>query len=345
MAETISIAFERKQDGPWASIIKHIPSGAAVAIESLARELAAAKELAEIAELMRSILELDDIQRVTPDSLADTLINRSGGIAVGIPDNQSKDNPLGGLLGGIPSSSHQTDRHRYKPNLTIGIGGLASQGNSTPTNIGHPTGGAHGTISHGEDGSTVVTRTEKYSSGTVITSSVTYDKNGNTTRVDSMVRNPDGSTDSSGVVQTEGGGWIEYEVGTDKEGNVTSDEMHEFDVNGDPVKDNDLAGQPGADAGSDSDLVDYLQGWHRSVYGPKQFVIKLPVYVNPGSPESADSNRSGPRLKPEGLNVNPDPNNAFGGGNLSREMARRLQQELRDKAAGGFGPGPKPPKE
>jgi hypothetical protein len=296
---------------------------------------------------MRSIMEMGDVNAITTESLTDSLTDRAGGgLRVGVPadQNQPQDDSQDAL--GLPQMNTGSQRHKYRPNLSIGTGGLASQsgGSSGPANIGRPTGGAHGTISRGEDGTVVVTRTEKYSSGTTITSSVTYDRNGNTTRTDGLVTNPDGSTSSSGVVQTEDGSWVEYEVETDKEGNVTSDEMREYDRNGDPVKDNDLAGQPGIDGESDSDVAEFLRSWHRSVYGPEHFEIKIPAHFNPGTPENDNSLESGPRLRHEGIATNPDPTKAAGG-QMSREMAQRMQQELKDKAAGGFGPGPKPPKE
>lgn len=335
-----TVSFERVEEGRWEQIAKRVVPGAALAAESVARELAAAKELAQVAELMRSLLEIGNLNAVTTESLRDSLTNRGGGgFRVGVPPgNEETTQP--GPLDGLPRSTSKTERHRYRPNLSIGRGGFASQGG--PTNIGQPT-GAHGTISRGDDGTTVVTRTEKYSSGTTITTSVTYDSAGNTTRTDSRVADPDGSTHDSGVVQTDSGGWVEYEIETDKEGNVVRNEGQEFDVNGDPVKDPDLAGQPGVDQGSESDLVDYLQSWHRSVYGPKYFEIRIPAHFNPGTPENADSDVKGPRLRHEGIAVNPDPTNVSGQDGLSRERLKHMQDELRKKAGGGFGPGPKPP--
>lgn len=319
------IHYKQIAYGAWKDIASQADKGAVAALAGIASELAAAKTLAEINDIVRSLADIGSLDKMTDASIRDSLTSiRSGGRRMVVPGR-----------GG-------SGQVRYKPDLSLGRGGLASQ-DSGPVNLGRST-GASGTISRGSDGSVVITRTEKFESGTSVTTVVTYE-GGKVTRTDWHIENPDGSTSAGGTVNQDDGGTLEYEINTDADGNVTSENYEHRDSQGNPVKDNDLAGQPGEGQEADSDLARYFRAWHTAVYGPDVIEFNVPVLVNPGTPENADAAHSpSATINPgKGIVINPDPNNPDSpGSGMSAEMASRMQERLKDGGTPGPNPGPQP---
>jgi hypothetical protein len=336
------VHFTEVARGSWEDVSGGAHPAVITALERIAPELAAMRELKEVHGLLRSLAGLDGLDAITASSLRDSLTGRSGGLRVG---GRGESGQLEGPLGKIPGRSGGGGGHvRYRPDTNLRTGGLARQGGG-PTNIGPQVGGAYGTISRGSDGTTVVTRTEKYESGTTITTVVTYG-GGKVTRTDWWISDPDGSSSSGGTVNQDDGSQVEYEIDTDANGDVTSERYETRDVDGNPVKADDLAGQPGADGeGHDSDLARHFRAWHAAVYGPDILELEVPALVNPGTPENADSAHAptGGINLGDSIVINPDPERAGGpGGGLSSEAAHRMKERLKDVGTPGPNPGPRP---